>query len=388
MSSVSDLRPFATPQQLKYLDAIERHGSQRKAAKALGVASRTVERSVASVKRKAALQGWSPDHDMTRVVPDGFQVKGVSTLYDGQGAVAAQWVKSQQDRERIEAIMREAVQAMAETIPREKPVKPPKRSAEGLLNLYPITDYHLGAKAWHEETGADWDTSIAEQLLVDWFTQAIASSPDAEQGVLALLGDLLHYDSLEAVTPAHGNILDADTRYAKLVRVAIRVLRRIIRMLLGKHESLHIIVAEGNHDESGSVWLREWLAALYDDEPRVTVDQSPDPYYCYVWGDTFLAFHHGHLTKPARLDDVLVAKFREQWGPAKHGYAHVGHLHHSQVVETNLLLIEQHRTLAAPDSYASRHGYMAGRGASVVTYSREHGEVGRVVIGPQMCGAA
>jgi hypothetical protein len=129
--------------------------------------------------------------------------------------------------------------------------------------------------SWKEETGADWDLKIAERMWIDWFAAAIRQSADAEQAILAQLGDLLHFDSLKAITPAHGHILDADSRFAKIVRVVIGCMRAAVRMLLEKHERLHLIMADANHDEASEVWLREMFAAHYEDEPRITVDRTP-----------------------------------------------------------------------------------------------------------------
>ena len=52
------------------------------------------------------------------------------------------------------------------------------------MNCYVITDYHLGALSWGEETGADWDLKIAEDTLVAWFSRAIEQSPAAETALL------------------------------------------------------------------------------------------------------------------------------------------------------------------------------------------------------------
>jgi hypothetical protein len=332
-----------------------------------------------------ALRGYSPAHDMVHTVPEGFSVKGVSTLYKPDGSVGAQWVKSTQDDMAREELLRVAGEAFASEIPRATPVKKPRGVGDAdLLNLYTVTDYHIGMLAWGEETGADWDTTIAEQMLIAWFERAIACAPHARAAAFAQLGDLLHYDGLEAVTPTSKHVLDADTRFAKVVRVAIRVLRRVIGMLLAKYEHVHVLMAEGNHDIASSVWLREWFSALYENEPRITVDRSPDPYYCIEHGKTALFFHHGHLSKVGKVDAVLAGKFREVFGRTKFNYAHTGHLHHIEVKETSLMVVEQHRTLASPDAYASRGGWMSGRDAQVISYHREFGEVGRVRISAGM----
>jgi hypothetical protein len=366
------------------IEAVIKTGSPTEAAKLLDVNPRTVTRKVARIKSRAAIKGYSPDHNMTHTVPDGFKVKGVSTFYDEEGNPIRQWVKSTEDSERREQLIQEAIKAATDSIPRTKAIKPPKHTDSDLANLYTITDYHLGMMSWHEETGEDWDTGIAEDLLVNWFGAAIASSPQSEVGIFAQLGDFLHWDGLDAVTPANKHILDADTRFQKVVRITIRVIRRVIAMLLKKHDQVYVIMAEGNHDPASSIWLRELLTALYEDEPRVEVNNSVDPYYCYEHGLTSLFFHHGHKKRIANIDDVFASKFREVFGRTKFSYAHMGHLHHVDVKETNLMIIEQHRTLAAPDAYASRGGWMSGRDAQVITYHKEYGQVGRVVISPDM----
>lgn len=378
------LTEYATETQSKYLEALNRHGSFSKAANALGCNQRSVERAIENLKKAAAKQGYSPEHDMTRPVPDPYRVKGVSTLYNEEGQVSAQWVKSQIDPERLEQIRQEALDAFNSQIKREKSVKPPKSTIEALLNCYVVTDYHLGMLSWHEETGDDWDVSIAEDLLVNWFAAAVNTAPNTKTAVLAQLGDFLHHDGLESVTPEHKNVLDADTRFQKMARIAIRALRRVIRMLLEKHDNVHVIMAEGNHDPASSIWLRESFHALYENEPRVTVDLNPDPYYCYEHGETSLFFHHGHRRKPTNIDDVFVSKYRDVFGRTKFSYAHMGHLHNQQVAETNLMLVEQHRTLAAHDAYASRGGWISGRDAKCISYHRDYGEVGRITISPDM----
>lgn len=367
-----------TEQQI--ISALEKNsGNLSATARELGVDKTGLSRRI---KRMEA-RGYNPSYDLTKPVPEGMALKGVSTLYDADGNVKSQWVKSQGSGDLAGAI-RAVFDGLVEELPRAKAVNSPKLAENGLLNCYVITDYHLGMLSWHEESGADWDTNIAEELLVQWFATAIKQSPKADKAVFAQLGDFLHWDGMDAVTPASKHLLDADTRFQKLVRVAIRVLRQVINQLLKKYPEVHIIAAEGNHDPASSIWLREWLAAFYENEPRVTVDVSPDPYYCVEHGKTSLFFHHGHKRKPTNVDSVFTAKFRDVFGRTEHSYAHLGHMHHRHQLETNLMVVEQHRTLAAPDAYASRGGWVSGRDAQVITYHAEHGEVGRIVVNSRM----
>lgn len=375
------LDEFATPRQKDYLEAVRTHKTQREAAKALGISLRVLQRGLKTVRDKAAQRGYSPKHNMTRTVPEGFLVKGVSTYYDKEGNPKGQWVKSAVDRTYQIEFIQTVYEALAEDLPRVAPTKRLNSPTnEDLLNCYVITDYHLGAFAWEPETGAEWNIELAERTLVAWFEQAIAQSPNAKTALLAQISDFLHWDGFEAVTPASRNLLDADGRFPNLVRVAIRVLRQVITMLLEKHEKVHIIMADANHDPVSQVWLREWLAVLYEDEPRVIVDTSPSPYNAYEFGKVAIFAHHGHKRGVNNIAEVFAAQFRELFGRTKYAYAHIGHRHHVDIKENNLMIVEQHRTLAAADAYTARGGWISGRDAQVITYHKEYGEVGRVTI--------
>ena len=378
------LKQFATKRQAEAIDAYIKYGSMNKAANALGICKATIQGLLESAKRKAEKKGYSPEHDMTHTVPDSFAVSGVSTYYDKDGNVSGQWVKSKAVDNKIEELMLSAIEAFKDDIPRVQPIAMPAQGNDKLLNCYVITDYHLGMLSWAEETGDDWDIKIAEELIVKWFKQAIYQAPNSKIAVFAQLSDFLHFDGMDAVTPASKHLLDVDTRFAKLVRSAIRVLRIIIDMLLAKHEQVHIIMADANHDPVSQIWLREWFSVLYENEPRITVDKSPNPYNVYEFGKTALFFHHGHKRKVENISSVFAGQFREIYGRTKYAYAHTGHLHSINVKEDNLMIIEQHRTLAPADAYAARGGWLSGRDAKVITYSKDFGEVSRVTINSDM----
>jgi hypothetical protein len=248
-----------------------------------------------------------------------------------------------------------------------------------------VTDLHFGMLAWAEENRkADWDLKIAEKLLLDWFSAAIATSPAAAMAVFAQLGDLMHHDALRSVTPGHGHVLDADSRLQKVIRVVIRVVRQIIAMLLEKYSLVHVVMASGNHDEASSIWMRELLSAMYENEPRVTVDNSADLYYAHEWGNTGLFYHHGHKRNVKNgVDAMFAGKFRDMFGRCRKCYGHVGHFHEDEAKDTPLMKIERHRTLAAPDAHANA-AFLSERDAKVITYHKVFGEVGRHTLTPEM----
>ena len=378
------LYPYATTdRQREILDAIQQHGGMKKASRAMNLSSGTLGNVLTTLKRRAALKGVAPENELNYPLAEGEILIGRSVHTRAPNGDRV-WVKTKMEDQHRLMVMQETVQSLKEDLPKYVPVIYAGTASPELLNLYVVTDYHLGMKAWHEEAGDDWDMEIAEKLLIDWLATAVNHAPEADVAILANLGDLMHWDGYEAVTPAHKHILDADTRFQKLVRVAIRTIRKMIQMLLEKHRMVHVLMADANHDPASGAWLRELLASVYEHDARVTVDTSADTYYCYEHGATSLFFHHGHKRGIADVDRVFAGKYRQVFGRTKHAYAHLGHLHSNELKESQLMIVERHRTLAASDAYAAKGGWLSGREAKVITYSRTDGEVFRISINPEM----
>jgi hypothetical protein len=382
------LLQFATPRQLEIAEAVEREGSMRKACKALGMEPTAARHSIARLKARAALAGYSPGHDWTKPVPPTHIAKGVSTYYDADGKVRGQWVKADVRRGEVERIVRAIAEDLASGVPREAPAPAPvEPRREELLTLYTLTDSHVGMLAWGKETGHDWDLDIAERVLTGCFEHMVAGSPASGVAIVNQLGDLLHQDGMQPITPTSGHILDADSRFEKVVKVAVRILRRVIAVALAKHDRVIVLMAEGNHDIASSVWLRTLFAALYENEPRVTVIDSPLPYYAVQHGETMLAFHHGHLKKNDQLPLLFASQFSQMWGLTAKRYCHTGHRHHVEEKEHSGMTVIQHPTLAARDAYAARGGWIAERQVSSLTYHKQWGQVSKITVVPEMLQA-
>ena len=253
-----------------------------------------------------------------------------------------------------------------------------------LCNLITLTDYHLGMLAWHKEGGDDWDLKIAERVLWDSFARMVDAMPPAGTCVLNIQGDFLHSDGLLPVTPAHKHVLDQDGRFSKIVSVAIRILRRLVNHALAKHPKVHLLIVEGNHDEASSIWLRQMFAALYEDEPRLSVNDSELPFYVYQHGEVMLAFHHGHKVKNEQLPMLFAAQFPKMWGNTAKRYCHTGHRHHLDEKEYSGMTVTQHPTLSARDAYAARGGWIAERAALGITYHATQGQCARTYVSPDM----
>ena len=354
-------------------------------AASFGLTSRVIYTICSAVKARAARKGYAPEHDMTATAPDGFQVKGVSTYYNANGQPTGQWVKTVGDKERQHEIM---LQAIEETHTNYKPFKPSpkvKHTDKDLLSLITITDFHLGMYAWEAETGDDWDVNISKRVFLNAVSDMIEAAPKADTGVLCQLGDFLHFDGITAITPMSGHILDADTRYSKLVELTIEIMTEAVHMMLKKFGKVVVVQAEGNHDMSGSIWLRKHIKYVFSKDDRVNVVDNEFPYYAHLHGEILLGFHHGHKKRMAQLPKLFASepRFRKLWGQATQAYIHTGHMHHERTVEDAGAIVEQHPTLSARDAYAARGGWVSARGAKVITYHSKLGEVHRTTVRPR-----
>jgi hypothetical protein len=373
-----------TVKQIEAVEALIEHGSERKAAEALGKSKTAINSAVQIAKSKAAKSGYEPVADLVHKTANGFAVTGVSTAYKADGSVGLQWVKQSPDK----ALALQAMMTAIESYEwRPAPViKLGSHHDKDLCTLITLTDFHLGMYSWAAECGDDWDVKIAERVAFTAVNQMINDSPDSGVGILNLQGDFLHFDSLKAVTPASGHVLDADSRSSKMIELSMIIMMGCVELMLSKFKAVKVIVCEGNHDEYGSAWLRKAAKQIYRDNPRLEVDDTEFPYYAYKHGRVMLGFHHGHKKKNQQLPQLFAGepRFRHMWGDTAYTYIHTGHFHHSEahVSEGGGAIVERHPTLAARDAYAARGGFISKRAAHAITYHTEHGEIKRTTVTP------
>jgi hypothetical protein len=359
--------------------------NNQEVADKLKIGLRRVYKTIQTIKGRAAMAGVAPDADLDYHLPVGFNVKGTSTLIDKtSGESKLQWIKTDANKDFQLEMMKECVEALKEDLPKYDPVVSKATTVSDLATVYTMTDCHVGMKAWGKETGADWDLDIAERTITSAMVSLIGSAPASETAIIAQLGDFLHADNIQPMTPTSGHLLDADDRFSKVVQVAIRILRNVIAYALKKHKKIVFINAEGNHDLSSSIWLRELFKAVYEKEKRLHVIDTPLPYYVYKHGETMLAWHHGHLKKNDQLPLMFASQFHDIWGATKKRYCHTGHRHHADEKEHSGMYVVQHSTIAARDAYAARGGWMSERTMKAITYHVKYGEVGRSTVTPEM----
>lgn len=377
MNVDDNLRSWATPRQLEVLDAVEKYGSQRAAAEALGVSHGTVGDSIQALKAKAAKMGYAPEFDMTRACPPGFRSRGVSTLVKGDGSIAMQWVKTEADKSQDEIILREFAQTLADGVKGLAPITPaPQHVTQDLMCVYPQGDPHVGLHSWWAEAGEDFDLKIAERLMCAAVDRLVSTAPAAETALLLNLGDMFHADNQRNESQS-GHKLDVDGRWAKVQQVGLRAMLYCVRRLLEKHQRVILRINRGNHDGHSAYALALMISCYFHNEPRVEVDLSPAVCWYYQFGQNLMGSTHGDTIKGPDLLPIMAADVPEMWGATKHRMWFVGHVHHQDLKEYRGGTVEYFRTLAARDAWHAGQGYRAGRDMRLIVLHREHGEIER-----------
>lgn len=376
----AELRSWATVRQTEYLDAIEKHGSNSKAAKALGVNLRTVERTMEALRTKAereqARLGHAPGHWDSGVAP-GY-LMGKVTVQRGPGGVERTWERQLPEERIREAIFAEAIEVLSDGFRGLGPVvKRPARVAEDLLCAIPVGDPHFGLYTWAKECGDDFDTDIARKLSIGAADRLVESAPACGIGILLLLGDITHANDQTNATPGHKHQLDVDSRFVRVLGIAIETWRHILLRMLQRHGRVIGKLLPGNHDPQ-AVWALAYaLHAYFHNDQRVEIDLGPSKFWYYLFGKVLLGSTHGDTVKPERLPGIMAADRPQEWGASLHRYWYTGHIHSKNAIEFPGVQWESFRTLAAPDAFANSHGYRAGRDMVAIVHHREYGEVER-----------
>ncbi len=325
----------------------------------------------------------------TDLVPQGHNLKGVSTLVRDDGSTVLQWVKTATEREQREEALKRILADLPATVPVRKGriLMPPQGTDKDLLAVYPMGDPHVGQLSWSPECGDAYDLKIAEQRHAEAMRYLVTRGPRCHQALIVNLGDYFHADNSLNRTLRAGNVLDVDGRFAKVLRVGIRLFIAMIDTALEHHTEVRVICATGNHDDHTSIMLSIALDCYYHDEPRVEIDMSPAKHRWHRFGKCLIGVVHGDTSKPQKLESVMSSRKAKDWGETLHRFWFCGHRHVSERLPFSGCSVETFRTLAPLDTYASAAGYGGGSDMHRKTLHRDHGEVEISIVNVGMLAA-
>lgn len=345
-----------------------------------------IGRPLKRIRERAASQGYSPEHDMNVKVPKPFNLRGTSTLYDESGKPKLQWVKTTRDQLMASEVFKETLEAMKEDIPVIKVPKHKKKiESTDIIPWFNIGDAHIGALAHASEIGTNNDIKITVSELLTAMKALIDSCPNYERCVINDLGDMTHYQDFKAESES-GHKFDFDTRYPKMIRAYVEVMRSLVYYALEKFKYVDVIINQGNHSRSNDIFMRELLLACFSNCSRLNVLDNSNVFIPYRMGNTFVMTHHGDKAKHSVLSGVMATDYAKDWGESKYRYIWTGHIHHREVLakEQAGVIIESWNTMSRGDAYSHQGGWRSRRCLSVVELSKTYGEVGRRTVPIEM----
>lgn len=261
----------------------------------------------------------------------------------------------------------------------------PDASMDDLLQVYVIADLHLGMYAWKPEAGNSYDVDTADKLLTCVMMDLISRSPSASTALILNLGDFFHADNNQGKTERSGNMLDVDTRFARVQRAGVDLMLQVVHLALQKHDKVIVRNIPGNHDPYSTQTLTIALQAYYHDHPRVQVEDSPSPFFFYQHGKALIGAAHGDMAKPNQIVNTMAAKVPEMWGATKFRYVYMGHIHRKSSGSNTTLggehggaVWETFQTIAPRDAWGNSMGFTAGRSMQAITLHKDRGEIDRL----------
>lgn len=400
----------ATPREAAAIDAVLEYGSGPAAAAALGLSASALHQRLAAARQRHALaSGGAPPPEGFRVtkvaqradgtiiavqskpdvvdgaehrpaVPDGHQIKGVSTLFGADGTVSAQWVKTNvKAQEAFDAFIEACRDHAAEYRGIGGTATVPTHDMRADLKaVYAIGDAHCGMLAWGAEAGKDFDLKIWRSQLQRSLDLLMTQTPDTESATILNVGDWYHVQSSDFRTPNGGNRLDGDSRLGKIARTGYDCMRWAIDRALQKHQTVSVRNVRGNHDPDLSVLFNMWLQTAYEDEPRVHIPDN----FAYVdyerFGCNLLGYTHGDGCALAELPGIMSC--HPEWSETTLHMWLTGHVHHKKQLklqEYRNCIIESFSTMAPKDAWHAWKQYQSMQGIESLVFHRTYGLKGR-----------
>jgi len=353
--------------------------SERLTAKHLDIDVKALRSSLWLAHKKGV--NFAPDK-FSPAAPAGWQCTKSTVQHDGAGNVTQQW-------DRVSPVIgstEDYLEFLKQRVPVSNLDLPPVDSSnENYMLQWPIYDAHHGMLAWAKETGNDYDHKISQHLQVSAGKILFQSFGPVKQIQLIFGGDNQTADNRDGRTEKSGNMLDTDTRFARMAWCSYETAISCIELAQQFAEDVQVIVLSGNHDWHSAIHLTIQLFAHFRDSKRVHIDVSPEKHRFFRWGSTVFMATHGDT--PDRriatyaLQQVIRRKLSND-GDIERVRVLMGHLHKKErktpdmLTEEDGVVIERFPTLAAQEAYSIEGAYTSCRATEANLWHHKHGRHG------------
>lgn len=253
-----------------------------------------------------------------------------------------------------------------------------------------IPDLHMGQLSWGSELGAgeegNYDIKIAREeyiKAVSYYCNLYADNPPLEF-IFPIGNDLFNVSSGDNRT-MNGTLQDEDDRAEKTFEYAFETCVEAVRML-AQIAPVRMVHIPGNHDGERISYLMVGLKYYFKRHPQVILEEellNPSGRKYIQLGNTLLGLSHGKLRgKVIKMDQypiIMADEVPDLWARTKYREFHIGHIHHSKIINSSLVdefrgvVVRAVGALAKLDKWHYDSGYRATRQAQAFDYHIERG---------------
>lgn len=246
-----------------------------------------------------------------------------------------------------------------------------------------MPDLHFNKRFVNEDGGRKEDTYFGVfARMIHSAIKNVHASYGQDVGkdfTLLFFNDMINSEALGTTEGGtkQDNITDTYKGFAKAVAFLKSSIDYILR-IKGVNE-IYIPVVLGNHAPQEELRLAEVVKLFYENEPRVIVDNNPYPRKYKRFGNSLIAYEHGHRNKPERLFINMSTERPADFAECKYKYCFGGHYHKSDTIilkqEEAAVTYTRLRSLTEPDYWHAVSGYVGIPGCSYRIFTEEGNEV-------------
>lgn len=258
----------------------------------------------------------------------------------------------------------------------------------GKLFVPNIFDLHIGKLADVDETGGDYNYKIAVERFNNALDDLIQKTKDfrPERIMFPLGNDLFNSDKSKPFAQTTGGTPQQDDiRWQKMFVIGRQLIASAITKL-SLIAPVDVVTVFSNHDHERVFYLGEVMDALFQDNPRVTINNSPRVRKYYRWGNCLIGLAHGHNEKMNELPMIMAREAKEMWAECTYFEWLLGHLHHKSSYLTqrtkdyNGVVITHLSSLSEADAWHFEKAFTGSiKCAEAFIYDKKQGLVGSAV---------
>lgn len=389
---------YQTEELSTVAETVERLGSQRKAAKELGLSRRALQRR---------LYAYRDDNDVflnSQAKDFGFDPHDVNHY----------WIKTKSGSFHVTKDTSINYNQLRENFIDDAKKYAPiynkniyvNNIKENNLLVIDIADIHFGKLSLLEETGQEYNLNIASSRVREGISHLLnkVKVHGIDRIVFVLGNDALHVDNPFRKTTA-GTPQDTDGMWWSAYKVAKNCYIAVIEEL-ALVAPVHLVFNPSNHDYQSGWMLADSISSWFSNHPNVeTKDGSLSiAHRKYIqYGQNLLGFTHGDGAKESELPNLMQYEARHAWGDTKFAYWHCHHLHikdrkiygkknyqiekdHVGVTilnsgkerdPLNSVFVEIVRSPSSSDSWHNRNGYIGNAAIECFLYNDICGQTAR-----------